>query len=398
MKNIVMIHLESLNKDLLFHSMEAFPNIKRFIAEGIYFNNYWSTATSTIMAMSDNVYGCHECSDRSSDLVHFNLEKNAVKWMDKLGGGQISGSCMIYPCFDWRYDTINVRAILKDNIEISQYSSDKVFWEDISQYIGEMNGSFLYVCDWTSVCTRQHLHKRGGTWNDYYRQLYKHIDDTVGYVYSALEKAGKLDNTIIVLYGDHGDDMYSYGLKKGFTHAIEPFPKLIGTPLIVYQAGIHRRDPGLVCTYDIGNIVKALLSGKEININRKYVFSRNLFPSQNSDLLNKGFSVTNGEYLFLITQYGMELYNCSFISLSSFNLLNWFVLKRDGKIDVRKNEGLHFQRFILNQQNDIAHNFEVLRRKMYTELQSLIGKELLGRDSLRWFRKIRYDKWQRSIQ
>ena len=50
---------------------------------------------------------------------------------------------------------------------------------------------------------------------DQFRRAWAIADDAVGHLRAILERKGLLENTTIVLYGDHGDDPWTHGFKAG---------------------------------------------------------------------------------------------------------------------------------------------------------------------------------------
>ena len=60
MKNLMMIHLESLNYQLFMSFPEIFKEIHKIKNEGVLYNHYFSTATSTLMVLGDIFYGRKE--------------------------------------------------------------------------------------------------------------------------------------------------------------------------------------------------------------------------------------------------------------------------------------------------------------------------------------------------
>ena len=60
MKNLMMIHLESLNYQLFMSFPEIFKEIHKIKNEGVLYNHYFSTATSTLMVLGDIFYGGKE--------------------------------------------------------------------------------------------------------------------------------------------------------------------------------------------------------------------------------------------------------------------------------------------------------------------------------------------------
>jgi len=57
MKNFILIHLESLSELIFRTNWQLFSNINKIIEESVYYSNYFSSATSTLMVISDICYG-----------------------------------------------------------------------------------------------------------------------------------------------------------------------------------------------------------------------------------------------------------------------------------------------------------------------------------------------------
>ena len=124
---------------------------------------------------------------------------------------------------------------------------------------------------------------------------------------------------------------------------------------------------------------------------RNYVFSRNLFPRQQS-VLEKGYSVTDGIYMLLITSKGLEMYICRFIQHSNFNILNWFKLDRNGRLIIKTCANMHFKRLIREQAADFEEAFYKMRVVLYRKLYVLIKKRLLDNRAKQWFYHIHYNR------
>lgn len=388
----MIIHLESLNNAFLYQNSEMFPNIMKLKERSLYFSNFYSTATSTIMTVSDLMYGSDSFSDVSADLEHFRLSSQSFLWLEHMGRGFARKQVIMYPELDWKYDRINMKKIVGKTTTLIEKRRYANFKEEISDAVRTLDGDFLYIYDWSSLYMKEDCEDKYTSWSTYYLNQYKRIDDTLGYVWNELEKYKKLEQTVIIAYGDHGDDMYSYGKNKGFTHAIAPYPNIIRTPLMIYKHDLPAQvNTDLICTFDIGNIVKSICEEKELKINRQYVFSRNLFPLQKSEVLEKSYAVTDGKYLLLVSSRGLELYACRFMAHSNFNLLNWFTLKRDGIIQIKKIKGMHFKRMVNDQKEDIEQHFYKLRKLLYKELKKKVDAGLLQENVKRWFAKIYYN-------
>lgn len=392
MKNLIIIHLESLNNAFLYQNSEMFPNILKLKEKSLFFSNYYSTATSTIMTMADLMYENDSFSDKTTGLEELQLMCKQSLWIEGLGVKYSQKKAVIYPELDWKYDRINMKKIMGKTSKLIEKTNYADFKKEISNTIKEMDGDYTYIYDWSTLYIKDDCENKYSCWNEYYFKQYKRIDETVGYVFEQVKLYKKLKETMFLLFGDHGDDMYSYGKNKGFTHAIAPYPNIIRTPLMLYYDGIDAQiNENLVCTFDVGKIVKSIYEKNDVKVNRQYVFSRNLFPLQKSKVLQKSYAVADGEYLLLISSKGLELYMCKFMSHSIFNLLNWFVLKRCGELEIKMVEKMHFKRMIYDQKEDIKQHFYKLRKLLYKELKKKADAGLLQKNIKWWFTRIHYN-------
>lgn len=95
------------------------------------------------------------------------------------------------------------------------------------------------------------------------RKLYlahvKEIDDAVKTFFGILEEAGVLENSIVIITADHGDEFGEHG---GLSHDGKMYDELVNVPLLVYDA--DRTEPmvsdTIVSTLDIAPTVLNLLN------------------------------------------------------------------------------------------------------------------------------------------
>lgn len=403
-KNLILIHLESLNDAIYLNGAHLFPNINRIAQESFRCRNFYATATSTVMVLSDFMYGNIHQYEKSLDLTHLqsNHEKESI--FEKLKKEDYQVESYIYPKFGRNHNTSDFKEILGENdlfLETDEYTE---FIENIERVISSSEKYGLYVYDWTSLndSTSARRNECEPGWHNVFENRYKKIDETVDKVFEILKKYKKLDNTTVVLFGDHGDDMWSHGLGKGFTHAVEPYLNLIKVPVFIYDADAGNGDiDNLLNTSDMAEVIERFLK-KDINKEelirykfRDYSFSRNLFVGQKSKVLNKGYSVTDGKYQLQVSKYGLELYMCRYSCYSQINMLNFFELT-DGKIRLRKGvdriSGRHFLYAFLYQEEEIRKEYEKLLPVLKEQIATLAQKAGTSNETEKWFKAIRYDK------
>lgn len=375
-KNVILIHLESVNNLIYRMNPQLFPNIMRLEREGLSFRKYFSTATSTWMVISDLLYGgqdqyegCHELEEKPEIFCY-----QAGLFDDLCDRGYRVG-VFIYPFFE--LPQLREHRLFGRNMEQKDYDSYNEFHH---AYRTVMTGQNQYAILINNSLSNISCHsyaapgfKRTGMkrWEDGYRSL----DDTVGNVFQILKETGQEDNTIVVLYGDHGDDFWGHGYHAGLTHAIEPTAPLIHTPLIIWEKGRYcgKTTDKLICTTDIREMIERMLQGRfpETYLEHSFVYARNAFAAQpvREGAFNKSYSITDGKTLLLVSSQGLEMYDIEMDSACNFNMLHMFEMEED-RIVFREEDaaGLryHFADFMdENQKRYIRQKFYYLRPHLY---------------------------------
>ena len=67
-RNLILVHLESLNNVLYRMNPSFFPTIRKIEADSVFFSRYFSTATSTLMVLADIFYGGMEQYEQCTSL------------------------------------------------------------------------------------------------------------------------------------------------------------------------------------------------------------------------------------------------------------------------------------------------------------------------------------------
>ncbi|MEA9444206.1 sulfatase-like hydrolase/transferase [Candidatus Fukatsuia symbiotica] len=187
-----------------------------------------------------------------------------------------------------------------------------------------------------------------------WRLGHQSLDTTVGEVLSLLLTYQQLENTVIVGFGDHGDDFWNHGLSSGWCHGVEPYTALVHTPAFIYDARYKGRDINhLVSMLDLKRTVLELLdkpcSNDELpgtfsalSGERRYCFSRNLFINQpdreKGNPLIKGYAITSEFFHLLYSQGKYQMFAWQADAGNHFDLLSQLVSDGNGKkyIDIEK--------------------------------------------------------------
>ena len=246
--------------------------------------------------------------------------------------------------------------------------------------------------------------RQGSTYIERMKRSYSSLDSTIKLVMDCLHTNNLLDDTIIIGYGDHGDDKWTRSINNGFTHTIEPYLNVIKTPAFIYDKRIKPevfRDT--VSMIDLKQTALYLLdinheeSFPQAGINvfvkkNQYVYSRNLLTNQrltetieddwmailnendHTEHKNKAFSIINEDYNLIVSCHGIEMYMHQTDPYNYNNLLNFFELDTDGDPVRFDNHGAwrgHFRSIMMadDQLYHIIYNYHLLRSKLKRRLE-----------------------------
>ncbi len=376
-KNVILLHLESVNNIVYRMNPQLFPNITRIEKEGLSFLKYFSTATSTWMVISDLLYGgpdqyegCHELTEKPTAFCY--QSSLLDDFYDK--GYQIG--VFNHPYFE--LSDLRELFLFGRNVEQNAYASYSEFCQ---AFKGVMTGRNKYCIGINNFMSNISCHsyvapgyRRTGRkrWEEGCRCL----DDMVGNIFRLLRETGQEENTIVVLYGDHGDDFWGHGYHMGLTHAIEPTAPLIHTPLIVWEKGRYcgKTSNELVCTTDIREMIERMVRGEmpEHGTEHDFVYARSAYAAQpvRADSFNKSYSITDGTTLLLVSSQGLEMYDLEMDPACNFNMLHMFEIVQDRIVFCEKDAAglrFHFADFMdENQKRYIRQKFYYMRPHLYS--------------------------------
>lgn len=388
MRNLVLIHLESLNYMNYHLNKHMFPNLSKWEKKSFSFHNYFSTATSTWMVIADLLYGgmlqyeiCHSLGDIPQKYCY---DESLLDSLKKQG---YETRTLIYENGGGDYEKVGERHVagFQNTMELVQGYQN--YMDEIHQTIKTGRPFALLLCNFLSNISFNRyipdLKSKSGL--ERFKIGYGFIDTWAGDIMKQLEMENVIENTIIVFYGDHGDDYYGHGIHSGLTHAIEPYANLIRTPFWIHDGRMpeHKTCCSLTNTTDIKALIENMLQMTEDDQKwlpdippRKYSLARNSYAAQpvRSGSFNKGYSLTDGRFLFLVSNLGMEMYDIRIDMQCQNNLLNYFTYK-DGILHrSEKNASLEYH-FIslmdIGSFRQIRQNFYYFRQKTYDETQIL---------------------------
>lgn len=366
-----------------------FPFLNKIEKKSASFCNYYSSATSTLMVIGDLVYGGmeqYEVCDSLDDIPEQYYYKESL--FDELATKGYHTGLFIYPDGGDRESA--------EKRHIAGFQNTMVLKQNYEEYLQALEQGMnkepfaLMACNYISnqainyYAVEEASFSGDKKWESGYRQLDKGVED----LFMLMEKTGVCENTTVILYGDHGDDYYGHGMHKGLTHAIEPYTNLVHTPLFILddkmESGIYSE---LVSAVDLRKIATTLLENEPFEFEKRQLcFARNEYAAQpvREGIFNKGYSVTDGKLILMISNYGMELYDAELDPDCTNNFLRFFIYDSEKEVLLEKKENyenykFHFPWFMnADKIRFLRQKFYFLKHQLYEEIIRLY--QIAGRD------------------
>ena len=241
-KNIIVIHAESIQKfnmDLRFNNQEVTPNLNKLAKEGIFFSNFYSEVGVGTSSDAEFTFNTSLMpSNRGTVFVNF-YDRQYISIPKLLSNkGYYTYSMHANNGEFWNRNTMHKtlgydKFYSKDSYEIDEVIglglSDKSFFNQsvkkMKEIKAEQGTPFYSVLIMLSnhtpfsdlelmpefpttidveingeTITREYINKT--KLGNYIRSVH-YADEAIGELINNLEKEGLLDNTILVIYGDH---------------------------------------------------------------------------------------------------------------------------------------------------------------------------------------------------
>ena len=408
MKNLVILHLESVSNLIFNMNRECFVNVSDFQKKCLNYKNYYATATSTAMVLNDITYGDLYRDENTHFFGEFiETHKNKLAMADELNKAGYVSLGVHYPSA--LGNEINPGHMYAKNSDLVNYSNYDRAIGDVKKTIeraGETDSPFMiYFCNEVShLCYDDNVkfHIKSPTDRWYYG--YKTIDKTVGDIISYLEEKNLMNDTTILLYGDHGDDFYCHDYNGGFAHSIEPYSNIVHTPFMIWDSSLEKGDiDDIVCSLDIKTIMYNLIGFEgnktdnadnyiydRVRSKREYVFSRNLFAGQEPKKINgficnvnKAYGITTKLYTMILTEKGLQMFIRRMDPTCNNNVLDFFYMKDDAIKHITDLDDLqvHYKSYMGHGSiGELQRNYRQMRKWMILEMKKL--KKETGLDNI----------------
>ncbi|MGD9945405.1 MAG: sulfatase-like hydrolase/transferase [Burkholderiaceae bacterium] len=386
MKNLVILHLESISRQCLASFASSFPNTRRLLDESLVFDHFHSSATSTRMVITYLLYGNDFEYDTAMRYEGMRAAGNNRDLLTLLQGRGYRAEVLCLNGFHGIRTPLETLAK-----ELPSLWGTNEFSKLFERFDELTDAAPFAVYVWNLLTHIEHsrsLAPLSDSLTDQVQRACKIADDAIGVMLATLQRKGLLENTTIVVFGDHGDDYWTHGFKAGMIHGTEPYAGITWVPMAIrdpaLQAGHTER---LASTIDIAPTCLALLGIDEtpafahsgidlLSGERALAFSQNFTANQGDSAalgIRQAFAVCDRTHTLLASSRGLELYAHRLDPGNHCNLLHFFELDPGGSLVFRKPQGVapHF----LAAMQDNPHSIDGLLRA-FQRLRTALAERL----------------------
>ena len=315
-KNVLVIHAESVQQyvmDTSINGVSLTPNLNRLASEGIYFNNFYAEesvgtssdseftfstslmpATSGTVAINywDRNYPSIQKEFKDMGYYVFSMHGNNCTFWNRNLLHQSLGYDKFY-CYT---DSYNIDETIGLGL------SDKSFFKQSISYLKEINSNkkkwygtmimltnhtpFSYIGNYSDLdvtykyetidketgkmVKKSSSYLEGTVLGNYFKSVH-YADEAIGQLISDMDKEGILDNTVIVIYGDHDAKIkkseyeyyYNYDYK---TNSVYDKSNPNYNEFTDYEYEVNRKVPFIIWTKDKAINIKSNNVGGMIDV------------------------------------------------------------------------------------------------------------------------------------
>lgn len=263
-KNVIVILMESVNEAII--NEEYFPNFTKLYQNGWSWKNHYSPRNSC--ATGNNEFSAMTSLYSIYNTCTSNVYKNNTYFeaIFNLFNNKGYDTTSMHDFVEWYYK----RDVIHPNMGSGKFYNSKALDIKTANYYGEWpsdeeffdkgldiilnNDSDKPFMTWFTTVTSHQPYSSSSTYGDLYKDYFKDlgysttvsrylsklkvVDNAVGIMIDKLEKANKLDDTVIVMLADH----YPYGLNKSqvaeiVDHDLTDY-EIEKTPFVIYNSSM----------------------------------------------------------------------------------------------------------------------------------------------------------------
>lgn len=356
-KNVIAIHAESIQNfvlDASFNGEDVAPNLKRLASEGLYFSNFYSqesvgtssdtefTFASSLMPSSsgtvfmnyfDREYNTIQKSFKEKGYYTFSMHGNNCSFWNRDVTHKSLGYDRFY-CYKKDYEIDETIGLGLSDKSFFRQSIPKI--KEISENNENFYGTLIMltnhtpftdideISDYKVTKKYQKLNEETGKYEEseadylegttigsYFKSVH-YADAALGELLDGLDKEGILDNTVIIIYGDHDNKLKKSEYNKYYNYVAETDSYLKKddenyTNVDYYFYELNRKVPLIIWSKDkklktevnkvMGMIDVSPTLGNMFGFKNKYALGNDIFSvDENVVVFPSGNWLTNKMY------------------------------------------------------------------------------------------------------
>lgn len=298
-KNVIVIHAESIQQFCIgtsFNGVELTPNLNKLVSEGIYFSNFYAqesvgtssdsefTFSTSLMPASsgtvainywDREYVSTQKMLKDMGYYIFSMHGNNGSYWNRLNLHSSLGYDRLYN-YDTDFEIDEVIGLGLSDKSFFRQSIEKI--KAISEENEKFYGTMIMLTNHTPFTDIENGHSDYSVTFDYmkyndetgeyeltsapflegtklgsYLKSVHYADEAIGQFINDLDAEGLLDNTVVVLYGDHDakvkEELYEYYYNYNpFTDEVVDEDSEAYIPVDEYAYNVNRRVPFIIWT------------------------------------------------------------------------------------------------------------------------------------------------------
>ncbi len=324
-KNLIVILMESVND--IFINEDLYPNFYKLVSGGYYFKNNYSPRNSCATGNNElsgmiglysiynkctaNVYSKNIYPESIFNLFNnhgyqtFSMHDYNEKYYQRREIHTNLGSKHFFDADDLK---------LAYNTKEDEWASDEDFMKEVVKYLSKYKKNEKFMT-WLTTVTSHQPYGESLYGNKYlylfekeeyknydiklkrYMSKLKVLDDGIGVLLDGLEEQGKLQDTVIILYGDH----YPYGLsttvlQDALPYSLEERYEAERVPFVIWSNDIEGTNIEAYTSYV--NITPTIANLFNLNHDSRYYVGYDLFSKDYQSLVVFADSSWKNEYAF----------------------------------------------------------------------------------------------------
>lgn len=452
-KNIITIHAESIQQftmDTKINGKELTPNLNKLAREGIYFSNFYAqesvgtssdsefTFSTSLMPASSGTVAINYC-DRTYMSIQkllkeqgyytFSMHGNNGSYWNRLKLHESLGYDKFYN-YTTDYEIDETIGLGLSDKSFFRQSSDII--EQISKQHDKFYGTMIMLTNHTPFTDienhsdyevdfkYQRYDEKTGKYEEasapflegrklgsYFKSVH-YADEAIGELIDELDSKGLLDNTVIVLYGDHDakikESEYNYYLNYDpYTETVLSEGDEGYVPVDEYCYNINRRVPFIIWTKGhkeykpieitkIAGMYDALPTlGNMLGFENQYALGHDLFSSYAEDNIvvfpNANF-ITNSIYYSNSKQeyFDLEKYKNMVTSIPCNQVYDYSEglpkLKDSSGFLIKDRENYSSDKLLERYNDDVVDESYILERSQYAENRMNISSSIIFHDMI----------------